>query len=252
MRFIEKTKIKYKILSKIEPKVLTKENQIHIEKLQTMAKEILNKHFKDLNLPVPEFKLRDTMELYEAQDVYNPSKPDNTTIEIQKRALSDESTVRRILAHELIHHAEFLTEREKATNKFLNRFTKGHGTFFKEWMNKINSSEGTHYVTEKSDQSYSTVSNKEYYLYVKPVEGGKYGVAIFVRPSPEQKEILKNQLAKNEEFKIFKVRDQKFWNSTKLKKYGVSVYNSADIQKELKHLYETGKDETKAILGIFI
>ena len=102
---------------------------------------------------------------------WRSSRLDTTLIELQHRALANQTTLERVLAHEMVHHWEFsqLTESQLAGLKIGIR-PASHGRLFFEGAAKINSFMGDNFVTEKSDTTYELPANtQKFYLLIMPM-----------------------------------------------------------------------------------
>jgi hypothetical protein len=84
-----------------------------------------------------------------------------TTISLQKKIMKDERTMRRVLAHELCHHEDFLVNEAPKLEKLgFAAFEKqkseaeGHGTEWKKIAARFNAKYGEDFITEESDQDY--------------------------------------------------------------------------------------------------
>jgi GNAT superfamily N-acetyltransferase len=83
-----------------------------------------------------------------------------TAISIQKKALVDDRTLRRIVAHELCHHEEFLViEAGKLSKLGFEKYeqqkeTDTHGTEWKKIAARFNAKYGEDFVTEESDKDF--------------------------------------------------------------------------------------------------
>jgi len=92
--------------------------------------------------------------------VYRPGE-DNTRIQLQRRILGDEATLRRVIAHELCHHAEFLTAwgaaqavgQSARTFAMLQRMGGKHGAGFLAQAALLNARYGAGYVTPHTDEA---------------------------------------------------------------------------------------------------
>ena len=80
--------------------------------------------------------------------------------------MGDENTLRRVLAHELCHHADSLVNGIKELQRYegmgtvgykmfvRNQKGTGHGPSWKLYADKYNAKYGGDFVTEHSDESY--------------------------------------------------------------------------------------------------
>jgi hypothetical protein len=87
----------------------------------------------------------------------------NTIIHLEKCILNDDKTLKRILAHELSHSADYLinniAEIDKVGVKTFYARRKilrpdGHGSSWQAFADKFNAKYGKDFVTRKSDESY--------------------------------------------------------------------------------------------------
>lgn len=233
------------------------EAAVSVMHVEEAIKKILDRFFKEYNLPIPRIKIVNQVSSnWLGRCTYNPSvDKNNTTIEIQKRVTADEKSLDRILAHELIHHFEFIMkfghpelgekafEQEKLLRKY-RLHDSGHGKTFHEMAAKINAVMGTDYVTEKSDQTYVTELDKEFYVIVTPVQSGKFGYAWMLRPSRNQQEQVQKWIMERKA-RIFMTKNERFTHGVTIKKFGpVSVPRDEETQKLLKEMYESGKAVT--------
>jgi hypothetical protein len=234
-------------LSKIEAAVSVSHVEIGVKKL-------LDKFFHDYDLPMPRIKIvNQTGSSWLGRCSYKPSVDKaNSTIEIQKRVLNDDKSLGRILAHELIHHFVFVTtyghpehgtkawEEHMKLKRLGIKKQNGHGKEFQEWANKINSVMGKDYVTEKTDLSYVTEIEKEYYLIVAPsAHSGYYAYAWATKPSRDQQAAIQRHII-DRKGRLFMSKDERFTYGTKIGQ-GLGTPLDKDEQAELKRIYESGK-----------
>lgn len=110
-----------------------------------------------------------------AHDRFSFSRPETTTITIQRRVLGDERTLERVVAHEMVHHAEAVSmsaddlERMRA-GLLVGIRPDAHGKDFLERAARVNAVMGPDFVTVKSDQAYVESENERpYELLIVPV-----------------------------------------------------------------------------------
>lgn len=201
--------------------------------LQTLAKKLLKKYFRDLGpLPTPTFKIENNPKSrWLGRCEFNPKKPDTTSIKIQRSILGDERTVRRVLAHELIHHVTFLKDPASA------RTDKGHGALFQKLAAKINAIEGPNFVGKKSDETYVEQVDQDFYLLVQPIKPGTLGYGWAQRLSSEQKKLVTRYLKAGG--RLFKSKDKRWTNGTTISE-SFSIPRAAG-QKLLKDIFDHGK-----------
>lgn len=194
------------------------------------AERIIRKYLAtfwgDDNLPVPEIKLVKRMGVgWVARDVWRKGQP-NTTMEINVHLVESDDQLEKVVAHELIHHWQFLKEGRA-----------GHEGSFKTWMQKINAKKGADFVTKDSNE-ITTQEVPEFFVLIKEVKPGQYGWMWAKRPSKKQQEAIK----------VFQERG---WKLTKSKKYelsygpkisprgGYSVTHHPELEAELERLWKS-------------
>lgn len=247
--FSKQVSAKYEVISAVT-----------VNHVQDSIKKILDRFFKEFNLPMPKIKIVNQLSSdWLARCIYTPSlDKNNTTIKIQKRVTNDEKSLDRVLAHELIHHWDFLTqyghlnpEGEKKWEEYSKRkrfgFKKdGHGDQFQDWANKINAVMGKDYVTKTSDMSYVTELDKDYYLLVFPGKSNpnQFSFAWTITPSSAQKADIASWLMEHKG-KLFKSRDIRFMDRRfrlKDKKWTSGIPLEGYEQAALRELYHSGKE----------
>jgi hypothetical protein len=190
---------------------------------------------------MPKFKIANNLSSKDLGTcIYSPKDPSTTTIRLQKRILGDEVTLERILAHELIHHADFITN-PTSRSKLLNQIDGGHGKFFKQYAAKINSVKGADFVTEKSDGSYIEEDNQtEFFILISPLNNN-LGWSYTVRPSTKQREYIKRQLA--EKSRLIKVKDRRFLTGPQIGLgKGRAIPRDPKFKELLERLYKEEPD----------
>jgi len=133
-------------------------------------------------------------------------------MEVQARALVDEATAERIVAHEMCHHVEFLrlTEGDLAALRLGIR-PASHGSAWRELAAKVNAVMGADFVSEKSDQSYVQAEvSRPYFLLITNTIGTNLGYAIAVRLSPRMKSYLSRALGQGS--RLFRTTDPRWSN----------------------------------------
>lgn len=238
------------------------EAAVSVMEVEKSVKKFLDKFFKEYNLPVPRIKIVNNVgSKWLGRCGYNPGiDKNNSILEVQKRITGNENTLDRIIAHELIHHLDFMSkfahpEHGDENWKKLNQMRRlgfsddPHGKFFKEWAAKINAVMGKDYVTEKSDETYVVESDKDFFVLLYPLNKDlqKIGWAWTVRPSTDQQQVIKQKIL--EGAKLFLARDEKFTQGAKIKKYGgFSIPTKKEFQDQLKDMYTSGKSAEPAWL----
>jgi hypothetical protein len=211
----------------------------------TLVREILDRFFGDQDLPTPKLKFSNsTSARWLARCKWYPNS-DNSEIEVQKSALGDEKTLRRVLTHELIHHWQYLrTDQFQAVALAkLGVNPEGHGTDFMQYAAKINATMGADYVSKTSDQSYDTSEVPAFYILVQPHSDGRLGYSVALRPSAKQKVEIHDRIM-NKQGKLFRITDGRFWmGAAPIKRLGGYVLPKdpkGALALALRDLYATG------------
>lgn len=182
------------------------------------------------------------------RDVWSPRNPDVTELQIQKTILHDPMTLERVVAHEMIHHREFLrmTPHDKEIIR-LGLRGNGHGAPFLQGAAEVNAVMGPDFVTVKSDQSYAkSQTGKEYYVLITPTRYGsgvRLGWSWAARISPETMAEVVMKKRAEAGCVLVMVRDPKWAHSrAKIKRFGgVSFPSRPEEQLELQQMYERAK-----------
>jgi hypothetical protein len=102
----------------------------------------------------------------------------NTIITIQKRATAEDRTLKRVLAHELCHHEDFLNGYDDAVDMGWMRYHNvlsnqdGHGPSWLKIAERFNKIYGPEYVTKYSDETDVIEEiNAFYVLLIKSPDG---------------------------------------------------------------------------------
>jgi hypothetical protein len=201
--------------------------------IKKLSKKYLDLYFKDehladdLQLPVPEIKIRNNVNAKALGRCIYRRGEKNTTIELQKSIVDNQKTLERVLIHELIHHYVFLTGQRDGSD--------GHEGAWKEKAEELNKIFGAGYISKTSDESYEK-NQKEYYLIVAPKPGSdRYLFLSTVSPSPSMKAKIVELLKMNG--RIFKANDEYFAGVTT-----VSSTRDDKANARLKEIYDTGKE----------
>jgi hypothetical protein len=180
--------------------------------------------------------------------VFDANRPGTSLIQIQARVLGHSRTLERVVAHEMIHHAEAL--RLKPGQVAMIRLgikMLSHGKSFHEGAAIVNRLMGDNFVTVKSDSDDVFVPNaKEYYLLVASLIPGsdRLGWAWAARLSPQMRDRIAEVLARGG--KLIKTRDERWTVGPKIHKHGGMAYPSwslPDLVADLRRLYEEAPAE---------
>lgn len=206
----------------------------NLTNIHRISRELIRDFFPDLN--EPDYKIvNNTIPkwLGRAKGVWEQGELKTVTVSIQKAILDDEDTLRRVLAHELVHCWEY----QSVPYRKLKMQNDGHGRFFKEEAARLNSKLGPDYVTTTSDQSYVMSEQKPFYILIQP-HGKKHGVSRFIRPSKNIKEEITKRVEQLNAH-VFETKDADFGQAVALKKYGgYSIFRDAAVLEKLRKIYE--------------
>lgn len=204
---------------------------------------MLKKYFHELgSFPVPKIEIvNNPSSPWLGRCIYNSKNKSNTTIKIQKAILGDEKTMQRILAHELVHHVDFLTNWADKNLKFYSR--DGHGEFFRKWAAKINAIEGADFVTEKSDESFILSLDKEFYILIYKNDNNQFVYQWSFRPSSKQKKFIDFVIEKKDA-RLTKTKDIKWTHGRKIGDRSLSR-PMGELQERLKDLYDHAPKDAK-------
>lgn len=213
----------------------------------------MNKFFPMIKV-IPEIKIVDHTKVKWAgrseagYDIDNPQIPKNTVMKIQRAILDDETTLKRVIAHELIHHWQALTLDPKEVIKAAETGNDiSHGESFMKWSEKINSVMGPDFVHLSSDEFYK-IEQKEFYLLIEPHKG-MFGYSYAIKPSQSQNNEIERR-KKETSAKLFKSKDKRFLQGTQIKpggKFSLTMGKYPDpmwmeLDDELSRIYHSGED----------
>lgn len=163
--------------------------------------------------------------------------PEHSTIELQKSIQGHDKTLERVVAHEMVHHANFVDPPRDMFNRPIRE--RGHGPDFFRLAGLINAKMGHDFVTPESDESYEKTPNtKEFFVLVQPV-GSLLGWAWAARLSSQGIDRVKDSQTRGG--KLIKTKDDDWTAGVKIKKYGgFSTFKDQNSEKagRLKKLYD--------------
>lgn len=210
---------------------------------QTSIEALIDKYMGILGvrgMVAPLIKLRDNIgSRWLGQTVYAPHKlPDTTKIVIQKSILPLPKTLERVIAHEVIHHRDFLNLRPDEKRLIVLGFKPdGHGANFREGAARINEVMGPDYVTVKSDQTYDRAqkTSREFYMLIRPAYDDKLGWSWASRLSDD----MKAKISAMSHGRLVKSSDPRWTAGVKFKKYGgMSLPKGGETADLLRQLYD--------------
>ena len=232
----------------------------------TLANKVMNELFSVLgeaNLPKPTMKIvnqpranwlgRDTWRV----GIQNgkPYWESNTTIDLQRSILNDENTLRRIIAHELAHHADALVNGVERAKEVRDLYTyksfvrdqhfAGHGKGWKQYAQKFNAKYGADFVTEKSDQTYVEEDQelRPYNILLKRDHDGKLAYEVSTRMTAKAKRYL-DRLAQDKsetEHRLAQTNDRAFMNGFLIGSWYWVHPKEPETQQKLEELWSKGQ-----------
>jgi hypothetical protein len=122
--------------------------------------------------------------------------PGRPVIQIQRSVLPDQRTLERVVAHEVVHHVQYL-QIDPAEFNLLRLGIRpiGHGTSFRRIAAVLNERIGEGFVTEKSDQEYVVApSGKRILLLISPTRVGRLGWQWATRLGPKAHEWVQRKV----------------------------------------------------------
>ncbi len=147
-----------------------------MEDLQKIARKYLNMLPGGISMELPQIQVVNTPDSdWNGIAIWNSNRAIKGLIQIQKRAMDDQRTVERLIAHEICHHWQHVKVFEEGeTGK--HRLGHGSTSFWYEAAQIINKHEGDdNFITEESDASYVTKNPKKFYVMILKNKRGEYG-----------------------------------------------------------------------------
>lgn len=201
----------------------------------------------DVSGPKPNVRLRDNLgsrwlglATYRWSDA--PAAPQSTTlIELQRRILDDQRTLERVLAHEMIHHRDYLVM--DAKTKAMSRLgirPQEHGERFLQGAAVINSEMGPGFVTIKSDQEYTTTKNiKPFYVLIEPWDKrGRLGWSWAVRLSALASQRVVRKIAAGA--RLVLTTEERWTSGPRIGTGSVALPRDAESVVNLQALFDSG------------
>jgi len=219
-----------------------------IQKIKDITKEFLDKFFPDLSMPEIQIKNNLNVNWLGQHVCFRTDR--RGVIHIQKSIVDDDRTLKRVIAHELIHHWQCTHELEDSQfNRKHQRLQRkygedsAHGKSFEDWAAVINKVMGDNYVTKKSDEEYVKAASKEFFVMISPSRSfeGKLSYAYFQKLTPNMRGRL-NQYIEYLHAKVFKTNNRRFLSGVVLGKRGTSVPQDQEAQDLLKDMYNSGTE----------
>ena len=175
---------------------------------------------------------------------------ENTTISIQRSALNDENTLRRVIAHELAHHEDLLlNERPKVlklgvkTYKMTQYRGSGHGTGWRQVAARFNAKYGKDFVTEKLTEGTLVKQVSNVYILINHMKYGyrkqQYGWQYAFKLSRQAMEYLSKIDWASNEYRLVQTNDSDFARGrAKIGQFnGWNLPRSAEVEEKLLKLW---------------
>lgn len=243
----------------------------------SLANKIMNELFPMLgepSLPKPTMKIvnqpragwlgRDTWKIWIRNGEMGCG--DNTEIEVQKYVLNDEDTLRRVIAHELCHHADSLVNGTKEIERYKSfgqigyktflrgQSGHGHGPTWRQYTAKYNAKYGADFVNEKSDESYKQeeLPIRPYYIRLWNQGNGKIYYSVSTRIGPKIKKYLERKAVEPDQAERMTKTDSRLFMHGATIGDGWSSPQGKDAEaktKLLAELWETAQPDKKAPLS---
>jgi hypothetical protein len=202
--------------------------------------------------PRPNFKIVDNLGSdWLGRTTFSTRNTETTIIEIQASVLDDLPTLERIVAHEIVHHWEFLARMDPRDFLLFKIGIKppSHGPSFQEGAAMINAVKGDGFVTVGSDRTYvvrkSTrpfyllITSSRYYVSRRDSERSPFGYAWAARIGPRNREKIDRVLS--EGGKLVRIADDRFTHGPRIERWGKIAVPEAGSETaiELARLFET-------------
>jgi len=191
----------------------------------------------------PDVELRDNLgSRWLGQTSWRASRPHTSVIALQRSIVPDPRTLERVVAHEMIHHRDFMRmpPSELALVK-LGIKPAGHGASFRQGAQLINSIMGPGFVTETSDQEYAVAaSGKEYVVLVTLLitgAGHRLGWSWASRLGPSARAWSEKKVGEGS--RLVTTKDPQWLRGPKIEKYGgYAIPKTVEQAEALRKLYE--------------
>ena len=178
--------------------------------------------------------------------VFYPDRLGSTTIQIQKSILSHPMTLERVVAHEVVHHHNYMDMNEVDFALLRRGIGDGHGREFEAQAARINAVMGPNFITKKSDSEYVLdKETKPYYLLIESMPTGvRLGYTWGVRLTPKMKDWVRKRQARGA--KLLMSTSSKWIEGCPSRfgsgYVGVCIPREAEHQQMLRALFESGQN----------
>jgi hypothetical protein len=175
------------------------------------------------------------------RSTWSSKRPHSTILELQQSILSDDRTLERVIAHEMIHHRDALAI---STNDIVLMGVgikpESHGASFREGAARINAVMGPGFVTEVSDKEYSHApSKKKFFVLITPLPDGRFGWTWAARLGAQAKTWIDAKFLQGS--RLVQTADERWARGRKIVRYGgYSVPRDSQDAALLQQLYDAG------------
>jgi hypothetical protein len=164
---------------------------------------------------------------------------DRPVIEIQRRVLSDPRTLERVIAHEVVHHVDYLNM-DPSDLELLKIGIRlpAHGDSFRHLASIVNARMGEGFVTEKSDKEYVVApSGRRILLLIAPASHGRLGWQWATRLGPKALEWVQRRTA--EDARLVEAVDDRWTYGPRIEAWkGWAIPPDEETANMLRELYE--------------
>ena len=163
-----------------------------------------------------------------------------TTIELQRAIIGHQRTLERVVAHEMIHHRDFLSmdDLDKARLRLGIR-QEGHGEQFLQGAAMVNAQMGPGFVTIKSDQEDVLATNTRlFFVLIQPAMRDRLGWTWAARLSPTASQWAARKIAQGA--RLVSTTDERWAAGPRIGHGRVAIPEDAENVERLKALYDTG------------
>ena len=168
--------------------------------------------------------------------------PGRPVIQIQRSVLSDPRTLERVVAHEVVHHVQYL-QMDPSEIELLKLGIRpvGHGASFRQIAEILNAKVGEGFVTEKSDQEYVVQpSGRRILLLISPTRIGRLGWQWATRLGPKAREWVERKTSEGARL-VETIDDDFVWTSgPRIEAWkGWAIPPDEQVASRLRELYES-------------
>lgn len=168
-------------------------------------------------------------------------------IELQAKALDDERTCERIIAHEIVHCVELMTAPEEELIEAAIFGDVEHGPTFHKLAATINAEMGEDFVTEESDRSYEIAEpSRPFFVLVERLRDGRLAWSWFAKETPHITSVVRRKTAEGAVLAGSTSLDLLAGVKIRKGKIGVSVAQpGSDAEAELQEILKNTERATE-------